>query len=54
MSKKIIITQEDYDLIIAALNLAAENEQKNDPEINWYAETIDNLDFAWEYGTRIG
>lgn len=53
MRKKIQLTQEDYDLIIEALNRAAEAEEKNNPDVNWYAEAIDNLEFAWLYGEPI-
>lgn len=50
MNKKITISQDDYRRIQNALRVAASFVDEKQVEINWYAEAIENLEFAWRYG----
>lgn len=50
MNKKITISQDDYRRIQNALRVAASFVDEKQVEINWYADAIENLEFAWRYG----
>ena len=50
MEKKITISQDNYRHIINALRVAASFVQVKQVEINWYADTLEDLEFAWSQG----